>query len=453
MLLQKALSKGYFPKELPPAFNTESFGRIITSNYATLPTLFRQGGHVSTSAIHNASRPGLLRRKLAIPNPVNIFRITETLSENWQTIESHVNSSPLSLTTPQIGGGRRAIDRKHTLKELPELLARSRSTSRYVLKTDISRFYPSIYTHSIPWAFHTKPIAKLNKSPDLFGNLVDKAVRDAQDQQTMGIPIGPDVSLVISESILTCVDLALAERISVNGLRYIDDIHLGFDSMGEAENALSHIQELLTDFELALNPLKTEISELPSSFENLGISELRAFSLRSETGYQKSDLLHYFNMAYDLANKYPTEPILKFAVSRLISVDINPKNYGLFENFILQCGNAQPSCLAYVNNHLIKYMRAGYNLDKDRIEHILNKVIAIEASSGHGNEVANCLWSMLFGLSSRTADRFPTKADGDTDNWLSPRIPERTTFTDDRRFCAYATFALPSLTCLLSCPP
>lgn len=394
-MLEKILSKGYFPKELPAAFNTESFGGVIGSKINELPDLFRKGGHVSVSAIHNSSRPGLLRRKLSIPNPINMFRISNTLSSNWQDIEQLVNSSPISLTTPQLTDGSRGINRRHSLSELPEITARIRSQSRYILKTDISRFYPSIYTHSIPWAFHTKAIAKVNKSLDLFGNLIDKAVRDSQGQQTMGIPIGPDTSLIIAESILTCIDKTLAERVALNGLRYIDDIHLGFDSLGDAENALSHIQELLTEYELALNPLKTEIIELPSSFENLGISELRAFSFRDEAGCQKSDILHYFNLAFDFANRYPKEPILKFAVSRLISVDIKESNYRLFEDLILQCATSQPNCLSFVTNQLIKYMRSDQNQDKDRINEILNSTAVIEATSGHGNEVANCLWAIL----------------------------------------------------------
>ncbi|QDJ13845.1 hypothetical protein CEP45_08410 [Mergibacter septicus] len=31
---------------------------------------------------------------------------------------------------------------------------------RYLFTTDIANFYPSIYTHSIPWAIYTKEKAK-----------------------------------------------------------------------------------------------------------------------------------------------------------------------------------------------------------------------------------------------------------------------------------------------------
>jgi len=29
---------------------------------------------------------------------------------------------------------------------------------KYLIKTDIKNFYPSIYTHSIPWALHDKAV-------------------------------------------------------------------------------------------------------------------------------------------------------------------------------------------------------------------------------------------------------------------------------------------------------
>lgn len=394
-MLETLLSHGYFPKELPPSFSSIDFGDVVRRKGNNIPEQFSTGGHVSVPSIHNSARPGLLRRKLSIPNPVNMLRVSSTLTANWAAIQQHIEASPLSLTTPTFGGGNRALQRRRSLDALPELSAATGSNSRYILKADISRFYPSVYTHSIPWAFHTKVAAKSQKGPALFGNSIDKAIRDGQDQQTMGIPIGPDTSLVIAEAILTCVDLELNKRIELNGFRYIDDFHLGFDTIGEAEDALSIIQELLNEFELALNPLKTDFIELPANFENIGISELRAVSIRYEYNNQKSDILHYFNKAFHYSKEYPREPILKFAVSRLLSEDIHEKNYNVFENLLLQCAIAQPSCLKYVNNHIVKYNRIGYKQEADKIEEVLNKAIFSEASSGHENEVANCLWGLL----------------------------------------------------------
>jgi hypothetical protein len=121
-----------------------------------------------------------------------------------------------------------------------------RSRSRYVIQTDISRFYQSIYTHSIPWALHGKAAAKANRSRRLIGNTLDKLVREGQDRQTIGVPIGPDTSLIIAEIILSSVDEALKRKRLKNGLRYIDDYDFGFQTqifyITSTKPSLSHIK-------------------------------------------------------------------------------------------------------------------------------------------------------------------------------------------------------------------
>ncbi|EJL6405716.1 RNA-directed DNA polymerase [Vibrio parahaemolyticus] len=395
-LLETLLARGYFPKEALPAFTTEHYAKAIADNYDTLPNLFRNNKFISTCGIHNVSRKGTLRRKLGIPNPVSYFRLADVITENWYDIDECVRKSHLSLTTPtSSASGERAFDRKYPLSELPELHAHLRSRYKYILKTDISRFYHSIYTHSVAWTYHTKATAKRNRSYSLFGNLVDKCLQDSQDGQTIGIPIGPDSSLVIAESILARIDEQLKDRGIDSGLRYIDDYYLGFHPLGEAESALTVMQELLNEYELALNPLKTEIIQLPDEFEPLPISEMRSFSFRSTEGGQKSDLIHYFNLAFRAAREMPTESILKYAVSRVYEIDVTENNYPIFESFILQCATADSSTLRFVANQLIKYKRKGYELSVAKVSQVLRQLALAESSLGHGNEVAYCLWLHL----------------------------------------------------------
>ncbi|MFO4168999.1 RNA-directed DNA polymerase [Enterobacter asburiae] len=395
-LLENLLTKGYFPKEALSPFSTEKYARAIANGYDNLPPLFRTGKFISKCAFHNISRKGTLRRKLGIPNPVNFFRLSETITENWHDILECASKSTISLTTPDTASnGNRAFNPRFSLNELPEIHAKLRSKHKYILKTDISRFYHSIYTHSIAWTYHTKDIAKKNRSNGLFGNLLDKHLQDSQDGQTIGIPIGPDTSLIIAESLLANIDLKLSEKGISSGLRYIDDYFLGFNTIGEAESALTTMQELLNEYELALNPLKTEIIQLPVEFEPLAISELRAFSFRDTIGGQKSDLIHYFNIAFKAAKDLPTESILKYAVSRTFEVNVTTENYPVFENFILQCVTADSSTLKYTVNQLIKYKRIGYIQNIENISHILRQLSITESSLGHGNEVAYCLWLYL----------------------------------------------------------
>jgi hypothetical protein len=158
------LGRGYFPRELPPPFNTSGFAKFIKSYGRSAPTCFASVSFVSKCAGHNLPRSGTLRRTLGIPNPVNFYRLARFIREHWKELCAHTAKSNISLTTPSEGSIERAIDRRHTLQELPKHRAMLRSHSRYVLKADISRFYDTIYTHSIPWALHGKFNAKADKT-------------------------------------------------------------------------------------------------------------------------------------------------------------------------------------------------------------------------------------------------------------------------------------------------
>lgn len=127
--------------------------------------------------------------------------------------------------------------------------AELRTRGRYLLFADLVRFYPSIYTHSIAWVLHSKSVAKVNHGTSLLGNEIDMLVRNCQDGQTNGIPIGPDTSLLISEVLLSKVDLTLS-KFGLKGFRYMDDYELVFDSESDALGALSKLEYALLDFEL-----------------------------------------------------------------------------------------------------------------------------------------------------------------------------------------------------------
>lgn len=292
--LESLLSRGYFPRELPPAFSTATFGRIISANQGLLPGRFNQNLTAKTMS-HNLARSGSLRRKLGIPNPILFYQLASCVVDNWRHLHGCASQSQYSLTTPVDGIMSRAIERQYSLTEKPIRRAQLRSTSRYILQADINRFYPSVYTHSIPWAIHTKAVAKSNRGDGYIGNRIDRLVRNGQDGQTMGIPIGPDTSLLIAEILLSAIDARLANNGMTAGFRYIDDYELGFKTLSDAETTLAFLQEVLNDYELALNPNKTRIVKLPITTEPLAISELRTYQFRSSISGQRSDILRYFD--------------------------------------------------------------------------------------------------------------------------------------------------------------
>jgi hypothetical protein len=274
------LQRGYFPRELPPPFTTEQFGTFVAvpQQRAKLAAHNQWTRCVS----HNLARPGSLRRPLKLPNPVHHLPLTEEIEKQWATLISHLRSAKLSLSTPMVR--RTVLDRAIVPRLSPRVLSRVRARrfvgSRYFLRTDINQFYGSIYTHCIPWALHGKAFAKANIGKTV-GDNIDRCLRNQQDGQTVGIPIGPDTSLIVAEVVLASVDAALAPR-KLRGLRYVDDYEIGFATLAEAEATLTELQGLLAEFELSLNPRKTGIFEGPVSLEEGWVIELGRFPFQRE---------------------------------------------------------------------------------------------------------------------------------------------------------------------------
>jgi hypothetical protein len=179
------LGRGFFPKELPPCFTTQPFAKFV-SQQARLPNV-----QTTRPGIHNLARPGGQRRRLHLPTPFNYAHLTRLITDNWTRLEKHFAKSTLSVSTPILDSSEmRAVKSKREGLELAKYRANVRTGGRFILRTDIARFYGSIYTHSIPWALEGKTKAKTFRHGG-FANNLDLAVREMQDGQTLGIPTGP----------------------------------------------------------------------------------------------------------------------------------------------------------------------------------------------------------------------------------------------------------------------
>lgn len=391
-------SKGYFPKELPPPFNTSSFGSMISTQRTQIPATFEPTTNpflVSRLATHNLARVGTLRRRLSVPNPINFYQLAKTFESSWPVIANHCKKSSFSLSTPSLNPtGRRAIEAAVPISQHPRYRGSLRATSKYVLKADITSFYPSIYTHSIPWALHTKTVAKANRAPfALLGNTLDFYVRNAQDGQTMGVPISPDTSLVLAEMVLVSIDEEISKQIKINGFRSYDDFEFGFTSYANCENALTVLQGVLNEYELQLNANKTKIIELPVPFDDLWKTELRVFPINIKR--QSMDLAHYFGRSFELAGLNPEESVLKYAVQRLMSQIVTTNNWDIYQDYLLQCAIVEPGALSAFIDHLHRYHQANYPVDIDKLRTVLHTIVSTQGQLGHGSEVAWAVWGCL----------------------------------------------------------
>jgi hypothetical protein len=278
----------------------------------------------------------------------------------------------------------------------PTLAVQTRLNNRYVLRTDINRFYQSIYTHSIPWAVHTKPFAKANRGMAHIGNRLDLLTRSGQDGQTVGIPIGPDTSLVLAELLMQRCDRELLNTIpGLRGHRFIDDYELGFKTRTDAESAFHLLEKILSEYELSLNPRKTVVEELPCPMEAPWRAPLRSYPMRTTAAGQASDLVSFFDAACELNRRHSGEAVLQFAVGRLRSIVVIPQNWNLFQRLLLNVAVPEPAVLPFVLEAIIDRVNAGAAPARGDIEEALNTILVEHAELGHSSEVAWALWACL----------------------------------------------------------
>ncbi len=213
----------------------------------------------------------------------------------------------------------------------------TRATGRYLLRADIAEFYRSIYTHSISWALHTKAVAKQRvRDKTLLGNRIDAAVQAAQYGQTNGIPIGPDTSLVIADVVLAAVDVELANRLGpITGYRHHDDYELVFRTASQAEEGKAALQAVMLEYGLHLNPLKTELVELPTRVASEWWNFVRQFSFSGGKD-QRAKMVDFFDASFERKAANPDEYVIAYAIGRIENEAWTPSSWAVVEQLLHQ---------------------------------------------------------------------------------------------------------------------
>lgn len=389
-MLKSLCTKGYLPRELPPLFSSATFGNIVGK---TLPEAFTQEKAKWTQHVnHNLARSGGLRRKLAVPNPINFFRLANVFDNNKALLKNEWIKSPFSRTSPILTGTRAFAN--HSDRADPRISIRV--GARYLVRTDISQFYHSIYTHSIPWALHTKRRAKTKaRDKSLVGNLIDWELQACQLGQTKGVAIGPDTSLGIAELIMASVDQDLNKQCNIiGGVRFIDDMEFTFKNLSDAENSLAKLEALLAGFELQLNPRKTHLIELPDEIESPYVTLLRS-RIPDSRNAPRSQCIDYFNLAFTTSKNYADGGIIRYAVAALQGVIFSDKNWELVQKLLWQCISADPGCLRFVIDVILINKNEERIIDKSIGSAAINSLIQSSAPVAHGSEVLWSIWAAM----------------------------------------------------------
>jgi hypothetical protein len=150
LTLEKLLERGYLPQELPPPFNSLAFAKFVAAEKPRAFPFVPKTAVTSIPEVFNLARTGTLRRELSILNPIHFSFLADFVVDNWAALEKEAVVSTFSLSSPVTTDAKRAIGRKHKMDKRSERRAEVYAEGRYLLRADVSRFYPSVYTHTIP---------------------------------------------------------------------------------------------------------------------------------------------------------------------------------------------------------------------------------------------------------------------------------------------------------------
>lgn len=269
-IFEGLLGHGLFSEKLPPIFSSESFYKYCRENPKAFPE-DRACPYVFYESMRNTNVP----RQLGIPNPMAYQQLCRCISANWSKIQNHFEKATCNDT--------HIVSRIHLRKmNNTKILYRMNYDNwktdgnpiqdllighRYVVHADIATCFPSIYTHTIPWALVGKETAKKNThcrgKNKTWYNEIDLYARNCRNNETHGILIGPHASNLISEIILTCIDSELTPKWKY--IRHIDDYTCYVTTHDEAQRFLAELSDELRKYDLLLNHKKTLISELPQA--------------------------------------------------------------------------------------------------------------------------------------------------------------------------------------------
>lgn len=393
---QRMVAYGYLAKEIPSEFQTESLAKVLDK--IQFDSLTKKEKSIWAKPVQFTIPNGEgFRRSISIPSPLHQILLSKLISENWEQLRVFLDQSKTSMTTPVASTKENiSIESKINIKEKMNIRMKYLHNKNYILQTDISRFYPTIYTHVIPWAFHTKDYIKKNLDKNsLLGNKIDSRIQFMQDGQTFGIPIGPATSQVISEIVATAIDVDFDELIDseVPGFRYTDDIEYYFDTEELAKEALSKIHKVVNSYQLELNPIKTKIIKVPVAFEPVWKEYFSRYLFRKTVRGQRSDLNSYFSRAFSFKHSSKDKGVLQYALKRVRSEIILEENWDVFESLLLHSAFSDHSTLPVVLEIIELYIVKNYKINKGKIKEFLEKLINLNISQENHFEVC---WALVY---------------------------------------------------------
>ncbi len=227
-----------------------------------------------------------------------------------------------------------------------------------------------------------------------LGDEIDKSLRNCNECQTHGILIGPDVSFLIGELIMSRIDACMANKYpELKGFRYYDDYTFYVDKEEDADDIYQTLQAELRLYGLEINEAKYQRRKSPCAIEEDHAREIGTVRLAEDKTKKKDGLLRLFDIMWKCAELKPekTLTIFRYGLRLLINrrVKMTADNKGIYEPLLYKTAVVKPSVLPLVCKML------DFSLvppTKDLLRESLYAILANHVPYAQENEVAWALW-------------------------------------------------------------
>ena len=273
---------------------------------------------------YSASRHDLISRDLGIPHPLVYFELCKEIRDSWAILntKSYVSNKKnythikKIIDKPYIfemnNGDKDGKEDKEKYEE-ENVKAMLQLGAQYCVSVDISRCYSSIHTQAVAWAIEGKEIIRDRDegSQKLLGDRISHHLRNMNNQQPLGILIGPHASNIISELILSRIDNNLVDRGFGSYVRHIDDYEYYTQTKGKANKFIRLLERELAVYDLKLNAKKTQIKKLPDRDKSWKdkLNQFNFSMIKEDRITSRINILLEENEEENLILEQPLEPL------------------------------------------------------------------------------------------------------------------------------------------------
>ncbi len=388
-LLNALLKHNFLPtqkrekEEIPQIITSGAFTECVARRLADCKEA--RADHPGYDTVeYRLTRFNGVARVCSIPHPKAYATLALSIAENWEQLK-YISENTVSKIVPRKHeDGRIIVMEYENLPKAHQALEYSFGR-HFMVRTDISNFFPSIYSHSIPWATVGNAKAKkaIGKNSKWYNSL-DRAIRMTKRSETGGIAIGPATSNIIAESILARVDCKLGDEYTYT--RYIDDYTAYCESHERAQGFVLSLAEELSKYKLALNIGKTEFIPLPQATGENWIVDLKN-ALLDRGDLSPEGAINYLDFALRLSRQTPDGSVLKYSLKALLSTvldsrfDVDGEVVDIVLHYALNLSFHQPVLLPLLERLFDEALSVGGDFrHKDELQALLCEHVRLRHS-------------------------------------------------------------------------